>query len=297
MTDDRQPVLNLALGMVLIGTVGAAVVGTGLDPVTIVFWRSVFGAIFLLVWCVVRRRSLRGIPARSLALGAVAGISLVISWAAFFGGILMTSISTATILFHVQPFLIVLLSAAIWRERITRAQLVWLVLAFVGVVLASNLSLGGPIDSRWLKGVALCLGGALVYAVTAVAGKGLRNQPPEVTTLIQTIAGALLFLPFVDLWQPIAPRSWGLLVMIGVVQTGIAWVLVYGALPRVAVPLIAVLSFVNPTTAILTDWVFFGHGITLAQGAGMGLIVLGTLGVRLGWRPWAFLAAHPTRGR
>ena len=185
-------------------------------------WRSVIGTVFLTIWCWVNGLSLRGIPLRSLALGAVAGVSLVISWAAFFGGILLTSISTATILFHVQPFLIVLLNALIFRERINRAQLTWLSLAFCGVVLASNLSLGGPVDTNWLMGIGLCLGGALVYAITAVAGKELKEQPPEVTTLIQTIAGALLFLPFADLSQPIALPSCGLLTMIGVLQTGVA---------------------------------------------------------------------------
>jgi drug/metabolite transporter (DMT)-like permease len=221
-------------------------------------------------------------------LTVVGGVyRLVISWAAFFRGILLTSISTATILFHVQPFLIMLLNALIFRERINRAQLTWLSLAFCGVVLASNLSLGGPVDTNWLMGIGLCLGGALVYAITAVAGKELKEQPPEVTTLIQTIAGALLFLPFADLSQSIALPSWGLLTMIGVLQTGVAWVLVYEALPKVPVPLIAVLSFVNPMTAIMTDWVFFGQLLTPNQGIGMVLIVLGTLGVRLGWQPWS----------
>lgn len=288
VTESGSAIFRLTLGLMLIGTVGAAVVGTGLDPITIVFWRSVIGAGFLTIWCLAAGRlTSRAITRRNLALGALAGVSLVLSWAAFFGGILLTSISTATILFHVQPFLIVLLSAALFHERITRAQLAWLMLAFMGVVLASNLTPGaGGLDRRWLTGVALCLGGALLYAITAVAGKELRDQPGEITTLIQTLAGALLFLPFVDFGQAIALPAWGLLAVIGVVQTGLAWVLVYSALPQVPVPLIAVLSFVNPMTAIATDWVFFGHLIGPAQALGMVLIVIGTLGVRLGWQPW-----------
>jgi drug/metabolite transporter (DMT)-like permease len=74
--------------------------------------------------------------------------------------------------------------------------------------------------------------------------------------------------------------------MIGILQTGIAWVLVYSAYPHVSTPLMAVLSFVNPVTAILSDWLFFGHLIGPAQAAGMALIVTGTLGVKLGWGPW-----------
>lgn len=291
MTDQTQSttaVLKLAFGLMLIGTVGAAVVASGLDAITVVFWRSVVGAIFLAVWCLATGiLPDRSLTRRNLMLGAVAGVSLVLSWAAFFQGILMTSISTATILFHTQPFWIVLLSAVILKERISRAQMAWLCTAFVGVALASNLTLSsGDLDHDWASGVLVLLGGALVYAVTAVAGKELRGQRGEVTTLIQTVAGALIFLPFVNFSQDIALPSWGFVVMIGVLQTGVAWVMVYSAYPHVSTPLIAVLSFVNPMTAILSDWLFFDHLIGPAQAAGMGLIVIGTLGVKLGWQPW-----------
>ncbi|MDE4176704.1 DMT family transporter [Phaeobacter sp. PT47_59] len=291
MTDQTQSTtaaLKLAFGLMLIGTVGAAVVASGLDAITVVFWRSVVGAIFLAVWCLATGiLPDRSLTRRNLMLGAVAGVSLVLSWAAFFQGILMTSISTATILFHTQPFWIVLLSAVILKERISRAQMAWLCMAFVGVALASNLTLSsGELDPDWASGVLILLGGALVYAVTAVAGKELRGQRGEVTTLIQTVAGALIFLPFVNLSQDIALPSWSFLVMIGVLQTGVAWVMVYSAYPHVSTPLIAVLSFVNPMTAILSDWYFYGHLIGLAQTAGMALIVIGTLGVKLGWQPW-----------
>ncbi len=132
------------------------------------------------------------------------------------------------------------------------------------------------------------LGAAVVAtgldAITAVAGKGLADQRGEVTTLIQTVAGSLIFLPFVDFAIAIPMQSWGWLGMIGVVQTGIAWLLVYSAYPHVATPLLAALSVVNPLTAILSDWVIFGRLIALTQALGMVLIVIGTFGVRLRWR-------------
>lgn len=287
-SDSNSATFKLLSGLILIGTVGAAVVATRLDPITIVFWRSVIGAAFLAVWCFARGiLPDRNLTRRSLWIGALAGVSLVLSWAAFFEGILRTSISTATILFHTQPFWIVLIGAALWKERISRSQLVWLCIAFVGVALASNLGLSvGDIDARWATGVLILLGGALVYAITAVAGKELRDQRGEVTTLIQTIAGMLIFAPFIHFDQQIAPHAWGLLVMIGVLQTGVAWVLVYSALPQVPTPMIAVLSFANPLTAIFTDWLFYDRLLGPAQALGMGLIVLGTLGVKLGWQPW-----------
>lgn len=284
--DSKTAILQLVSGLMLIGTVGAAVVATGLDALTIVFWRSVIGAVFLLLWCLVAGLLPdRRITLQSLLVSLVAGVSLVVSWAAFFAGILLTSISTATIVFHIQPFLIVLIGALIWKERISRSQLLWLCLAFLGVALASQIALPtDDVTDDGLLGVAILLGGALAYAITAVAGKALTEQRSEITTLIQTLAGVLIFLPFVDFDQSIALPAWGWLTVIGVVQTGVAWILIFAAYPRVSTPLIAVLSFINPLTAILSDWLFYGQLISPAQAVGMGLIVTGTLGVKLGWR-------------
>ncbi|MBL0405277.1 DMT family transporter [Microvirga aerilata] len=278
--------LRLTLGLVLIGTVGAAVVASGLDPITIVFWRSAIATLFLLVWCfatgILPDRTL---TLRNLALGAVAGTSLVMSWAAFFGGIMLTSISTATILFHIQPFLILLISAAIWKERVSLNQTIWLAGAFAGVVLASGLSLSsGEVDPDWLLGIGITLGGAFFYAITAIAGKGLAGQRGEITTLCQTVVGIIVFAPFVDFSQDITLPSWGWVAMVGVLQTGVAWVLIYSAYPYVSTPVLAVLSFVNPLTAIMTDWLFFDHLLGWPQALGMVLIVIGTLGIKLDWR-------------
>ncbi|MEK7456408.1 MAG: DMT family transporter [Pseudomonadota bacterium] len=281
-----RSIFNLTLGLILIGTVGVAVLKSGLDPIAIVFWRSTIATVFLLVWCFATGiLPDRSITKRNLLVGLIAGASLVLSWAAFFAGIILTTITTATIIMHIQPFFILLLGALLWKETVTRDQLLWLTAAFVGVVLASGLSLSaGAIDHRWMTGVAITFGGAMLYAVTAVAGKALKDQRGEITTLCQTVVGVVIFAPFVNFHQAIALPGWGWLAVIGVVQTGIAWVLIYSALPRVSTPLIAVLSFVNPLTAITTDWLFFGRVLGLAQGAGLVLILVSTLGVKLGWR-------------
>lgn len=141
-SDSNHAILKLLIGFTLIDTVGAAVVASGLDAITIVFWRSVVGAVFMGGWCLATGiLPDRRITRQSVGMGAIAGISLVLSWAAFFEGILRTSISTATILFHTQPFWIVLMGAVLWKESISKAQILWLCAAFFGVALASNINL------------------------------------------------------------------------------------------------------------------------------------------------------------
>jgi len=101
--------------------------------------------------------------------------------------------------------------------------------------------------------------------------------------LIQAgIAAALLF-PVPEVTQPVPASSWIWLVCLGVVHTGIAYTLMFRALPKLSTPTIGVLAFVFPLVAIIVDWLFYKQPIGPLQAVGMGLIMLGTLGVQLGW--------------
>jgi drug/metabolite transporter (DMT)-like permease len=282
----RFPAANLALAMVIAGTVGAFVTESGLHPVTVVFWRCVFGAIFLFAWCLLRGylpdRTLS--PSR-LALAALAGVCMVLSWTAFFAGFAMTSIATTTIVYHVQPFFVVMIGVIFLKERISLDQLLWMIGAFLGVVLASGLVVAhGHPDASWALGIALTLGAALLYAVATILAKGLGQQRAENTVLFQTVVGIVMLAPYADIGQHIAPASWGWLLGIGVLHTGIAYVLMNSAFPRLTTPVIGVITFIYPVVAIIVDWAIYGHPLGPAQAAGMALIALATLGVRLGWR-------------
>jgi drug/metabolite transporter (DMT)-like permease len=282
----RFPAASLALAMVIAGTVGAFVTEAGLHPVTIVFWRCVFAAIFLGTWCLLRGY----LPDRTLSLSrlglaALAGACMVLSWTAFFAGFAMTSIATTTIVYHVQPFFVVLIGVVFLKERISLDQILWMLGAFLGVVLASGLVASHtPASASWALGIALTLGAALLYAVATILAKGLGQQRAEITVLCQTIVGIVMLAPFADIGQHIPAHSWGWLASIGVVHTGIAYVLMNSAFPRLTTPVIGILTFIYPVVAIIIDWAVYGHPLGPAQAAGMVLIALATLGVRLGWR-------------
>ncbi|HAT3849569.1 TPA: DMT family transporter [Serratia marcescens] len=285
MSDKQLPAVKLAVGMAMIGTVGAFAVESGLSPVSVVFWRCVFGTLFLGLWCIIRGY----LPDRSLSLkrltyASLAGVCMVLSWIAFFAGFTLTSIATTTIVYHIQPFFVVLIGAVFLREQISLNQVLWMAGAFTGVILASGLIAPFSVISiHWVLGVALTLVAALLYAISTVVGKGLGQQRPEITTLCQTIVGIILLAPFTDSFRSVPPESWGWLIGIGVLHTGVAYVLMYTAYPKLTTPVIGVLTFIYPLVAIIVDWVFYGHQPGVIQMTGMMLIALCTLGVKLGW--------------
>ncbi|TPL54112.1 DMT family transporter [Mesorhizobium sp. B2-4-6] len=129
----------------------------------------------------------------------------------------------------------------------------------------------------------LTLGAALLYAVATILAKGLGQQRAAVTVLCQTLVGVVMLAPFADIGHPMPPASWGWLAGIGILPTGIAYVLMNSAFPRLTTPVIGIVTFIYPVVAII-DWALYAHPLRPAQAAGIVLIALATLGVRLGWR-------------
>ncbi len=279
----NSPTLGLAVAMAIIGTVGAFVVETGLDPVTVVFWRCVFGSLFLAAWCLIRGfLPDRSLSMRGLVTAALVGVCIVMSWVAFFASFGVTTIATTTIVYHIQPFFVVLIGVIFLGERASLAQMLWIIGAFVGVILASGaVGLSSTVNARWFLGIGLTLLAALLYAISTILAKQLGRQRPEVTALCQTLTGVVLLAPFSG--YSIPSSSWGWLAGIGIFHTGVAYVLMYAAYPRLGTPVIAILTFIYPLVAILIDWSIYGHALSVLQGIGLVLIAGCTIGFKLGW--------------
>lgn len=282
----RNPALQLGLALAVSGTVGAFVAEAGTDPMTTVFWRCAFGASFLALWNLALGYFRgEGYRRRDLAFAALAGGLLALCWVCLFAGFAMTSIATATIVFQSYPFMLILAGWLIWRERITLEQLLWIVIAFVGVALASGaLAVPAFTGGQWLPGIGLTLLAAASYVGVTVLVRAIRGQRAEITMMIQAAVGALLLSLGADFQQSISPASWGWLVGLGIIHSGLVMVAIYATFPLLPTRRIAILNFVYPAVAILLDWLIYGRPLTALQMAGVGLIVLATLGANLGWR-------------
>lgn len=102
--------------------------------------------------------------------------------------------------------------------------------------------------------------------------------------LIQVITGTLLLAPLVN-WQslPVSPNTWFALGTLGVVHTGVMYVLLYGAIQKLPTALTGALSFIYPAVAIFVDWSDFGHRLGWMQWVGVAAILIAAAGMQRGW--------------
>ncbi|MFJ3903163.1 DMT family transporter [Streptomyces sp. NPDC090025] len=294
MRNDSRGTLELVLAMVLSGTLGVFVVESGASPFTVVFFRCVFGALALGAYSLARGYFTgHGLTPRTLGLAALGGAFIVLNWVLLFEAYRVTSISFATVVYHTQPFFLVLLGAVVLRERIGAGRIGWLAVAFAGLVLVSGIR---PGDTASLAGLGLALGAAVLYALSTVVTKRITGVRPHLIALVQVTVGIPLLLPFADFGE--AARlgaGWGWLAGLGLIHTGVMYVLMYAAYAKLPTPKIAVIAFTYPAVAMGVDWAVYGHHIGPLQALGVPLIVLASLRVTLPARRPAVPRPLPVR--
>lgn len=286
----RAALGQLLLGELLIGSVGVFVHESGQDPVTAVFYRCLFGGLFLLAWGLARGH-LRGLlQERVLLRGAVlSGVLLVLNWVALFAGMARSSIGVATLVYHFFPFVMLILAALLQGERTRPADLAWTLLGFVGVTCSADPArLWRDADASYLLGIGLTLLAAVLCGASLLMSRKIGKQRPFALVMIQCWVGVAMLGGFSSAGVFHAGPHWAWLLGLGVIHSGIVYVLFYSSYPRLPVVTIAVVAFVYPLVTLLLDYLIYGHRLAPVQLAGLVLIVLGTLGVNLKWRlGWA----------
>ena len=279
--------LEMVAAMLISGTIGWLVLLSGQAVLDVVFWRCVFGAATLLLICARMGFLRRGLlNSHTFALIVLSGVAIVANWVLLFASYSRASIAIGTAVYNVQPFILLGLAALFLGERITLHKLAWLAVSFVGMLAIVSAHHGqGESGSEYLLGIALALSAALMYAVAVLIIKRLRGIPPHLIALIQVSTGALLLAPVANFTElPVGTQAWGALLTLGVVHTGLMYVLLYGAIQKLPTALIGALSFIYPIAAIFVDWFAFGHRLQPLQWVGVAAILLAAAGIQLGWR-------------
>lgn len=285
MSERLRGSIEMSLSMGISGTIGWVVVSSGLPILDLVFWRCAFGAAALLVVCGALG-ILNNLPApRVFVLAALGGLTLIGNWFLLFAAFPKASVAMATAVYSTQPFMLLVFGALFLGERVTVAKLIWLGLAFAGLVLiVSERPDADYVGSDYFGGILLALGAAFLYALTAMFAKKLKGTPPHLVALIQVAVGAAVLSPFVDFdGSPTDLPAWSALVMLGVIYTGLVFTLQYGAIQRLPTHLIAALYFIYPAIAVTVDVMELGNRLHAIQVIGIATILLAAAGMNTAW--------------
>jgi len=296
MTDRMRGTAEMTAAMVISGTVSWFVIVSRQPVMDVVFWRCVFGAAALLIVCAAMGLLRRDVLSRrQFALAAIGGVAIVMNWLLLFAAYSRASISIATAVYNTQPFMLVGLGALFFAERLTATKIAWLGIAFAGMLLiVQGGPGGGSLGKDYLTGILMALGAAFFYAMASIITKKLKGVPPHLIALVQVSVGMVMLAPLAHLRSlPTGAGTWATLGAIGVVHTGLVYILLYGAIQKLPTNLTGSLSFIYPIVAIFVDLYAFGHRLQMLQIVGAAAILLSAAGMTLGWSLWRPRVPNP----
>ena len=262
--------------MFIFGTIGVFRRWIPFPSSVVALARSAIGLLFLLFLRIFRHEPIDHAAVRKnlmklLILGAMLGFN----WIFLFEAYNHTSVAAATMCYYMAPVFIILLSPVVFGEKITLRKGLCALAAVFGMVLVSDVFSSGLHGAR---GLVYGLIAASLYAAIVIVNRTLRDISAEDRTILQFAAAALVMLPYVLLTEDLhalsfTPRIALLLLVVGVVHTGLAYVLYFGSIADVSAQTAALLSYIDPVVAVLLSLTLLHESMSPAAIFGAALVI------------------------
>jgi drug/metabolite transporter (DMT)-like permease len=218
----------------------------------------------------------------------------VVAWLGFWGtglhnlfayvGLQYTTATNGVMLNSAIPILIILLAWAVYRDTITRWQVLGVGISLAGVL--AILTRGDPQALASLtmnKGDLIVLGGMVFWAAYTVF---LRMKPPDLSGLALlascAVVGVLILLPLAlgeillfDGHVEVTPATLAAMVYVGVFPSFVGYVFWNRAVHEVGPGIAGIFIHLMPAFGSLLAWLFLGERLRLFHIAGIALILTG----------------------
>ena len=283
LINERTSVPLMVLAMAIFGTIGVMTHYIEMPASLIVLIRGSVGTAFLLllVFLIRYRLDLESITANLFVLVA-SGICLGLNWVFLFEAYKTTAISTATLCNYLTPAFVLLVSPLFLGERFTVLKAAVVAIALLGLAMVSGISQNGISDPSEFIGIGEGILAAVFYTGMIILNKFLRGINSYERTIVQLGVGTIVVLfycPFTVDFGNMAfdTLSIVLAVIMGVVQTGIAFTLYFGTLRYMDAGNAAIFGYVEPVVSLFLSAVILGEILGAIGWIGAAMILGSTL--------------------
>ncbi len=270
--------LQISAAMAIFGTIAIFVRNIPISSAMLALLRAAVAAVFLLIV-----RAVSGHPVNFRRMGRDAiwlffsGAAMGFNWILLFEAYKYTTVSVATLSYYFAPVIVTVVSAILFREKLSVKQTICFIGSTLGLILViglNNLSGGAS-----LTGVGFGLGAAVLYASVILLNKRIQSVSGVDRTVLQFIAAAVVLVPYIALTEGFSMAgmkgvSWLYLAIVCLIHTGLAYVIYFSALRSLRGQEAAILSYIDPLIAVIISCTLLHEPTTALQLAG-GAMILG----------------------
>jgi drug/metabolite transporter (DMT)-like permease len=244
-------------------------------PFALVEIRLALGALILLPFLWRARSQFTG--ALWLRLAAIAAINSAIPFTLFAWGAERAPAGIGAITNAMAVPFTAMVAFLFFGEQIGMRRAWGLVLGFIGVVVLASGRTGGG-TTVWPAALA----GATAALCYGFGGNLLRRYlvgiPASAVASASLISASALVAPVAILTWPhhsIPATSWISAALLGVLCTGLAYVLYFRLIHRIGAPRAATVTYIIPLFGVVWAWLLLGEGLTLSMALAGVLILSG----------------------
>ncbi len=271
--------IMLISSMLIVGTIGIFRRFIPLSSALLAFFRGVIGAAFLGAFLILKNRAGRQRIAGKKLVGLILnGAFIGINWILLFEAYNYTTVAKATLCYYMEPTIVLLLSPLVFKERLSLKKGICALTALVGMVLISGVIGMENFQGHDMRGVLLALGAACFYALVVIINKKIGEVDAYEKTTIQLFSAAIALLPYLLITGSFLNIQFDfkmivLLLIVGILHTGIAYVLYFGSMSGLKAQTISALSYIDPVVAFAVSTLILREPITVAAVMGAVLII------------------------
>lgn len=271
--------IKLITSMCIFGTIGIFVKNIPLPSSIIAFARGLVGMLFLCAVMMAKKTpvSVESIRKNRLWL-LLSGGCLGINWILLFESYRFTSVATSTLCYYMAPVIVILVSPFVLKERLTLRKGICTVVALIGMVFVSGILQEGLPKLGEMKGILFGLGAAVLYAAIMLLNKKIQNISPYDKTIVQLGIASVVLLPYCLLTEditalPFSYRGLFMLLLVGILHTGVTYYLYFGAMGHIRAQSVAIISYIDPVVAVLISVFVLREGMDVGGVIGAVLIL------------------------
>lgn len=256
-----------------------------LGPAVLIEYRVAFAAVFLATvgYFLKKKLDLKAHWKHFLILGF---FNSALPFVLFAFGARTLSASVLSVLNATAPMFGALIAAVWFRQKITGRTALGLLMGTVGVALLVGFD---SVSTREGAGIAIvaALAAAFSYSIASTYAKSAKSVEPFANAHGSMWAATLLVipaLPFFPQTGPATPGIMGAALALGIMCSGIAYLLYFRLIAEVGPTSALTVTFLNPLFGILWGSLFLGEVIGWYTIAGAAIVIAGTMLVT-GFRP------------
>lgn len=262
--------------VVLYGTIGMFLRYVSLPSELVAMCRGILGSIFILAFLAFRHTKPDGKAIKkNLKWLIISGICLGLNWIFLFAAYMETTVAIASLCNYMAPLIVIVVAPLVLHEKLEVRKLPCVLAALIGIILVSGVTEGGNGNPL---GIVFGLSAAVCFVIIVICNRNLKDISSYDRSIVQLALSAVTILPYFIIHNLgkelyVSPGSIPIVLILGLLHTGVAYCLYFSGMATLPVQTVAVLGYIEPVVAVLCSAIFLAEPMTVSGWIGAVLII------------------------